>query len=288
MRSNRLGWEWRALLLCCAFFFCTRLMGPQIRAASQSREGVALPVLMYHSLLKDPSRHNAYTVSPNTFENDLLYLKANGYETVVVADLIRYVSEGAPLPAKPVMITFDDGHLNNLTYAAPLLEKHGMRAVISVVGAYVEAAVRENDPNPAYAYVTWEDLKAMHASGAFEIQNHSFDLHDNRTSRGAARKEGEVLATYERRLVEDVLKMQQAVLDNVGVAPTAFAYPYGYTDQEAERVLRGLGFSATLTCAERQNVITRDPESLFLLGRYNRPSGMSTYAFMQKALGIRP
>ncbi len=289
VREARLRWEWWVLAACCAVSLCVQLFRPMARPASEpAEEGVFLPIVMYHSLLKDPARANSYTVSPAVFERDLTYLLDKGYRTVVVQDLIDHVQTGAPLPEKPVMITFDDGHLNNLTYALPILQAHGARAVVSVVGAYVEEAVRENDPNPMYAYLTWDDLRELYRSGCFEIQNHSFGLHQNKGARGATRREGEVLARYQQRLIDDVLKMQQAVLENVGWQPTAFTYPFGYIDKDGEQVLRELGFQATLTCAEHGNRITRDPSSLYLLGRYNRPSGMSTDRFMKKLLKQAP
>ncbi|MEG1968483.1 MAG: polysaccharide deacetylase family protein, partial [Clostridia bacterium] len=60
---------------------------------------------------------------------------------------------------------------------------------------------------------------------------------------------------------------------------------YGFVDQEGERILRELGFCATLSCFERINSITRNPDCLFSLGRYNRPAGISTQRFMKKVLG---
>ena len=96
---------------------------------------------MYHSILKDASRTGKYVITPSRVEEDLIYLQENGYETVVVADLIAYVTDGTPLPEKPVMITLDDGYLNNLTYMLPLLEQYDMRAVISVIGLYSERCV---------------------------------------------------------------------------------------------------------------------------------------------------
>lgn len=284
MNRNRLRWEWYVFLVCGVFALLSAYTRPRGAPASSRGNDTFLPVIMYHSLLKDPSRANDYTVSPATLESDLQYLLAEGYETVVIQDLISYVYQGVPLPEKPVMITFDDGHLNNLTYALPILQRYNARAVISVVGAYVEEAVRQNDPNPQYAYVTWEDVRAMAESGCFEVQNHSYNLHHAKGVRGAVRKQGEVLAAYQERLSGDILKMQKALYDLSGVNATAFTYPYGLIDQAGEQVLRDLGFMATLTCVERPNYISQSPDSLYLLGRYNRPAGISTYRFMQKAL----
>ena len=95
---------------------------------AQTGKTVELPIIMYHSVLK--SRSGDYIVHPSELENDLKYIKENGYETVVMADLINFVYEGVELPEKPIMITFDDGYYNNLGYAVPLLQKYGMKAVI--------------------------------------------------------------------------------------------------------------------------------------------------------------
>ncbi len=284
MFSKTFRWEWYILAVCCAFALLAQFVPPALKSVSGNGNGVFVPIIMYHSLLKNPASANSYTVSPSTFEADLQYLLDNGYQTVFIQDLIDYVYQGQPLPPKPVVITFDDGHLNTLTYGLPILQKHGAKAVLSAVGGYVEEAVAQNDPNPQYAYCTWDDLKTLRDSGCFEIQNHSYRLHSSKGARGAARKEGEVVASYHQRLISDVLKMQQALAKEAEAQPTAFTYPFGFTDPEGERVLRELGFLATLTCAERPNYLTDNPECLYLLGRYNRPSGISTASFMQKAL----
>lgn len=286
MKKPAFAAEWAVLIAACFFYvFHTWPAVPAAGTAEEERR-VSVPIIMYHSLLKDPARANDYVISPAVFEQDLQYLKAGGYETVVVQDLIDYVYNRKALPEKPVMITFDDGHLNNLTYGLPLLEKYDMRAVISVVGSYVEKAVKENDPNPGYAYVTWEDLKTMAASDRFEIQNHSYDLHQQSGRKGSARKNGEALSQYQQVLSEDLGKLQQLLEEKVGVVPTAFTYPYGYVSQDSIDILKHLGFQAALTCQEKQNYLTRDPDCLYQLHRYNRPSGISTYRFMVKALGL--
>ena len=71
---------------------------------------VTLPVLMYHSVLKDPQRTGKYTITPKKFEEDLIYLKNNGYETVSLKQVIKYVYHNEPLPEKPILLTFDDGN----------------------------------------------------------------------------------------------------------------------------------------------------------------------------------
>ena len=92
--------------------------------ATATTQGIKVPIIMYHSVLK--SRSNTYIVNPSVIENDFKYIKENGYTTITITDLINYVYNDSPLPEKPIIITFDDGHYNNLGYVLPLLEKYDM------------------------------------------------------------------------------------------------------------------------------------------------------------------
>ena len=98
-------------------------------AVSAEGDGVKLPIIMYHSLLNDSKLQNEYVISPEIFENDLKYLKNNGYSFLTVDDLIKYTSSDITLPEKCIMLTFDDGYYNNYYYAYPLLKKYNAKAV---------------------------------------------------------------------------------------------------------------------------------------------------------------
>lgn len=249
----------------------------------QQTESVRLPVLMYHSVLKNPSAAGTYVVSPETLESDFKYLKEHGYTAVLSEDVVNYVKNGGTLPEKPVMITFDDGHLNNLTYVAPLLEQYDMKAVISVVGSYTETAAERDDHNPNYAYFTWEEISACVESGRIEIGNHTYDMHNQKARRGAMKKRGESEAEYEQALSSDLMKTQELLKEHCGVEPRVFAYPYGAVSNASLDIIKRLGFEMSLGCGEEVNTLTRgDVNCLYQLGRFNRPSGISTEKFMER------
>lgn len=251
-------------------------------ASYTSPDEVAVPIIMYHSVLKDASRSNSFTVTPEILRSDLQYLRNNGYTTVFIRDLVNYVYSGIELPDKPIILTFDDGCYNNLTYALPLLEEFGMKAVISVVGSYSLAFSENPDPNPNYAYLSWEDIIEITDSGRVEIQNHTFDLHRKDKGRlGAKRKPGEADWQYKLALKTDIMRLQELLNEKTDLFPIAVAYPFGYYDRDTDPILRELGFFATMTCYEKVNIVS-DAESLFGLGRYNRPADMTTEAFMSK------
>lgn len=242
----------------------------------------AVPILMYHSVCDNRRVQSEYRVSPETFESDLVYLREKGYTTIFVADLIAYVYEGYSLPEKPIILTLDDGYLNNLTEVLPLLEKYNMKATVSVVGDFTEAFSQAADRNALYAYLTWEDIRALSASGRVEIGNHTYAMHEIGIRRGCMKIQGESVETYAETLADDLSKLQEALTQYSGLTPIVFTYPYGFVSEEALPVIKQLGFLSALTCYERINYITGEPEQLYHLGRFNRPAGVSTETFMKK------
>ena len=250
---------------------------------ANSEEYIKVPIIMYHSILKDPARSNKYTITPAVLEEDLKYIKADGYETITISDLISYVYADKPLPPKPIILTFDDGHYNNYGYLYPLLEKYDMKAVISIVGSYTDKFSETNEANLNYSYLRWKDINELISSGRVEFQNHTYNLHDNTHGRiGAKKKKGESDDEYKKILEEDINKLQNEFKENTGYVPTCFTYPFGGISNSSLDIIKELGFKASLSCEEGINKITKNPNSLYLLKRYNRPSYVSTYNIFKK------
>jgi peptidoglycan/xylan/chitin deacetylase (PgdA/CDA1 family) len=266
-----------ALLVSC---FCGGTVAAVRHAEKNS--GVPLPILMYHSILRESRLQGNYVVSPEMLESDFEWLGKNGYHSVVVQDLLNYVNNHIPLPEKPVMITFDDGFYNNYYYAYPIAEKYQVKIVISPVGYYTDLYTDGDADHPNYSYLTWGEIKEMSDSGLVEIQNHSYHLHATKGRYGAQKLKRESTAAYQAVLRRDLEKMQRETLEHTGRAPTAFVYPFGAVSRESVPVLREIGFQASMNCMKKMNYITKDPECLFGLGRCIRPSGLSSDAFFQK------
>ncbi len=244
---------------------------------SQESQGVAVPVLMYHSLLKDTSRSGQYVITPTLFASDLAWLKSHGYETILIHDLLNYVDNGTPLPQKPVLITFDDGYYNNYLYGFPILQEQNMKAVISIIGYYTDKFSEVDENNAYYSHCTWTQINEMLQSGLIEIQNHTYNLHTYDKGRhGCAKKAGESLAGYRSRLCEDVLKLQNRITEMTGTVPTTFTYPFGSFSKETKQIVREMGFRATLSCESGISTVTRNPESLYMMKRFLRPAGKNS------------
>lgn len=267
------------LILLGAASFLPRKNVPAGANASPPRgeeESVNLYAVMYHSVLNDPARTGEYVITPRELEADLIYLRDKGCTSVTPEDIISFADTGKPLPEKPVLITFDDGHLNNVTYALPLLEKYGMTAVINTVGAFTEAAERENDPNPAYAYLTRESAALAEKSGVITLGCHTYNMHSLNGRKGASRKSGESEESYRAALSRDTDRW----IELFGRGAKVYAYPFGYISREGFETLRSKGFRILLTCREGPNTVSpADKDKLIIIDRYNRPGNLSSEEF---------
>lgn len=245
---------------------------------------VHLPILMYHSVLKDPQKTGKYVITPKKFEEDIKYLKDNDFETVSLKQVVRYVYSGEPLPEKPVLITFDDGMYNNKEYVLPILEKYDACAVFAVVGSYTDEYSQSNVTNPNYSYLRWCDIAELIETGRVEFASHSYNLHNISAKRyGTAKSKNESSLDFISVFHEDTQKMQSAFKTNCIFTPFSYAYPLGNFSRESERVLKKTGFLASFSCIEGINIITQgDADCLYLLKRYNRDGRLSTEKFFQK------
>ena len=253
---------------------------------AKENESATVVILMYHSLLKDPARHGKYVVSPDLFESDLKYLKEHGYSFVGIQELIDFVYSGAPLPKRSVVITFDDGYYNNYLYAYPLLEKYDAKMVISVIGKYTDLYDGEK-PNAYYSHVTWDMINEMLASGRVEIGNHTYSMHTNGERRGSKKIKGETDEHYSKILTEDIGKLQAEMFEHTGTYPSVYTYPFGAISNASFGIIADMGFLASLSCAEKPSTVTRGkPESLRCLGRFLRPTKISSADFFEKKINI--
>ena len=252
-----------AVLLVCGFVGARRILP----TGAEAEEGITVPIVMYHSVLKNPSSRGTYVISPNDLEEDLKFLAAQGYQTVVMQDLIDFCQKQTPLPEKPVVLTFDDGYLNNMTYALPLLEQYDARAVISIVGEYTDLYTKTPDEHVSYAHLSWEHCRMLQKSGRIELQNHSDLLHHLKGRKGSFKKSGESTDQYQKILAEDLGNMQEKMLRELGFIATTYTYPYGSIANDSIPVIREMGFSASLSCCEGINQLTGAEEELYLLKR---------------------
>jgi peptidoglycan/xylan/chitin deacetylase (PgdA/CDA1 family) len=277
------------ILFICLFFILSIsvsfvMLNNQNTQASANLTGkITLPIIMYHELMLNKT--DKMVIAPWEFESDLKYLKKNDYTTITMTKLIDYVCYGTPLPKKPIILTFDDGYLNNYKYALPLLEKYNMKAVISLIGKDTDDFTKIKSDNLDYSHVTWQQANEMMKSGCFELQNHTYNLHSTSINRyGCSKNPGESLGYYEQVLTEDLSECQQLITENTGFTPNTFTYPYGNVSKDSIPIIKKLGFKASLSCKYGINLINRNPDVLYCLKRISRYHNVSLKKTIQDGM----
>lgn len=233
---------------------------------------------MYHSVSK--SKTGVYFVSPETLDRDLAELTKRGYEFVTLEKVKAYLRGKGDLPQKPLLLTFDDGHYDNLYYGLPLLKKYGATAVLNVIGCFTEYSSTHEKDKVEYSHLTWDEIAYLARSGVFEIGSHTYGMHAYKPRFGVKRKKSEPEDEHLAALNEDFEKIDRALLDKCGVRPVAFAYPFGAYDDVSEKAVTDR-YDAVFTCYERINLLKKgDEKKLLKLWRINRDGTRQTAAFL--------
>ncbi len=263
--------------------FCIPFYSHKTNKPENSPEDIKLPIVMYHLILKNPGVKNRFIISVDTFEEDLRYIKANGYTTILVKDLIDYTENKKELPKKPIILTFDDGAYNNYLYAFPLAKKYEAKFIFSPISKKIDKFTEVADKNPSYAYADWNQILEMANSKLVEIQNHTYDMHSDKKPRiGCTKMSGEAEDHYKEKLTKDLLTAQKTIKEKVNTEPTAFFYPFGAYSESTEKIVKSLGFKATFNCESKVNLIKKDSECLYGLCRFLRPPGVPSAIFFEK------
>lgn len=185
-------------------------------------EGVS--VLMYHMIGNEPG--NAAIMTEANLRIQMNYLRDHGYHPITMQELYDYVTKGAPLPEKPVCITFDDGYLDSYTIVYPLMKEYGFPWTLFLI---------TDDVGKPYNRMTWDQLREMANSHTVTIANHTLShpkLHNLATR---AEKEKEIVEANK------ALKYQLGI-DNVWLA-----YPYGDYDDEVIDICKKAGIKMAVT-----------------------------------------
>ena len=194
-----------------------------------SRE-VTVPILMYHYIEPVPSNNKDQlradlTVTPEKFEAQLKFLKERGYTSIDLYQFYGALARGDKLPAKPVVITFDDGYGDLHEYAFPLMQKYGFTGTIFMITDFTDAQKPE--------YIVWAKALEMARAG-WRLESHT--------------KNHPSLEGQSVEFQRDQLKgSMDALKKNLGYTPRFLAYPYGKFDQNSIKILQEVGYWGAVT-----------------------------------------
>lgn len=192
----------------------------------KNEKNIKIPILLYHNIPLEKSARSEYYMSTTQkqFEKQISGLKDLGYTFITYEDLIKYNNNELALPEYVVLLTFDDGYLDNYENAFPILKKYNIPATIFVIDNCVGAP----------GYFSWEQAKEMENSGLVSIHTH-----------------GKTHIPYgdeSAEIVRDYISYAQSNLETQLGHPVAkiFAYPYGSCSETSINTLADLGFVQNL------------------------------------------
>jgi peptidoglycan/xylan/chitin deacetylase (PgdA/CDA1 family) len=168
-------------------------------------------------------------------------LRRLGFESISIADYAAYRRGAGTLPAKPIIVTFDDGYASNHSVAVPILDRYGFRATFFIVSGYIGATNRWDPEERQETLLSREQILEMHADG-FEFQSHT-RTHPR-------------LPTLSPTVARDELAGSRSDLENLVQAPVmAVAYPWGEYSDDTVAIAREAGYNAGVILRRRTNFI---------------------------------
>lgn len=226
-------------------------------------------VLAYHDIPKNGQRVGPFdrmAVSRGNFGDHLDWLTSNGYHFISVQQIVDAHAHKSVLPAKAVLLTFDDGFESFYTRVFPILKARHIPAVEAVIGTWMAHTERPDVPGNK-PVLTWAQVREMQASGLVEIASHTFDMHnevdaDPQGETHAAVTTREFLETagryesdaeYAARLRTGMIKSADFIADATGTRPRVMVWPFGEYNDLAVAAARGAGMPITLGLSDGAN-----------------------------------
>jgi peptidoglycan/xylan/chitin deacetylase (PgdA/CDA1 family) len=182
---------------------------------------VTIPILLYHRIDVSPI-NSRYYVPPEKFEQEIKALQGWGYTTISTQMLVQAITAGHELPPHPILITFDDGHLDNYVNAFPIMQKYGFTGVLYIVANYLGTD----------GFMDRDEILDMHEAG-WEVGSHSLNHYDL-TKLGPQDQRSEIVGSKER--LETLL----------GIDILTFAYPFGAKNAAVTDYVRFAGYIAAM------------------------------------------
>jgi peptidoglycan/xylan/chitin deacetylase (PgdA/CDA1 family) len=201
-----------------------------------------VPILCYHRF--SSSCDSPLCMPAAVFEQQLRYLKQNGYRVIGPEALIDFLDYRKAIPQKAVMISIDDGYRSLYNVAYPLLKKYGFTATLLIYIDYVGVSKKA---------ITWDQLRELKREG-FTIGSHSIAHSDL-----SKQKEGEDKKAYLSRLKREIFRSKQIIDEKLDQDTLIFSYPFGRRNQTVISLSRQAGYRIGVTVDRGGNPFFADP-----------------------------
>jgi peptidoglycan/xylan/chitin deacetylase (PgdA/CDA1 family) len=217
---------------------------------------------MYHHI--NPHQGDMVTVTPGVFEDQMKYIRDSGYRTLSIDEFVLYLSGSLTVEEKAVVVTFDDGWLDNYIYALPVIKKYHIKAAIFVVTDRVERASEGvtalSLPIPTHGEskelikrgkeeqvtLTWGLMHEMAETGLVEFYSHT------RSHRKCDRLSKE-------ELIPELEESKKVIEERLRRPCPYLCWPYGKYGSTAAEVAKEAGYKALFTTSHGVMVPGSDP-----------------------------
>lgn len=210
----------------------------------------SIPVLMYHHVMPSSIELN---VLPEIFEEQLSGLKNKGWKTLDGEEFLYLMSHPEKSRKKCVLLTFDDGFVDNYIYAYPILKKYKMKAILFVATDFIMDLTIKRDNlkilshkemwNIAQTEIkyevmcTWKELREMQENKVFDIQSH-----------GHSHNLPEFIKKNDYKMLKNDLKLSKDLLKKyLNKESLHLAWPKGVYNEKAIEIAKEEGFKALYT-----------------------------------------
>jgi peptidoglycan/xylan/chitin deacetylase (PgdA/CDA1 family) len=187
------------------------------------RDRYVVPILMYHHVGVPSGKWRLNTVSEESFDFQMDFIKRHGFQVIRFEDLVESIKKGHQPARNTVVIQFDDGYEDNYKYAFPVLKKYSFPATIFLISDIVGA------PD----FVTWDQVKEMEKYDILAGAHTRHHVYLPRTGEAEAR--------------DEIAGSKKIIEDHLGHSIDYFAYPTGGFTEETKHLVAEAGYKAAVT-----------------------------------------
>jgi len=205
---------------------------------------------MYHHI--NPHKGDLLTVTPEVFEGQMAYLAKAGYKALSLDELFSFIKGELYLKQKAVVLTFDDGWLDNFIYAFPVIEKYNLRATMFLITDWIEKSSEKSNGLATFipsdeeskalirkgeaqkVVLTWEIIGKMAVSGLIDFYSHT-------------KSHLECNLLSEPHILEELGESKKILEERLGRPCPYLCWPYGMSSDMAISIARKIGYKALFT-----------------------------------------
>lgn len=277
----------KTAVFCCIFTLYTSALNASESLNKLQAKENTFWALCYHDaqdiLLPEPKKSEMLVTAEHLAQH-FEWLKRNGYTPVSIEQIIQARQGKITLPEKAILLSFDDGYVNFYETIYPLLKLYQYPAVFAVVSSWLEPEAGKmikygKTLLPRKAFLSWDQIKEMQASGLVEIASHSHDHHKgilgnpqgNEQAAFVTRQYNKKTKTYEtdkqweQRVYRDLKTSSDIIKQKTGKAPRVIVWPYGRYNQALNDIAKSLGMPISLRLNEKINHVNDNVISRFLI-----------------------